>query len=225
MNVRRLMDPGGGTLTPEDVAKIVEANKALEAQNKTLADSNKAMQGKFAELSGQVAQALQNQNRPAPVVADPEPELEPNARRALERLIDAKMKPAVDVVMNNEETRQLVELAGLEFYGDYKDEIDQVMAQAAPGARARAGFAKAAYDYVMGKHLDEVVAKKVEKASKKVEFTETTSSAAPNPKRDGKLSAEEKVIAERTGQSEADYIAWRDDPDGQAAKLLERKVS
>lgn len=145
--------------------------------------------------------------------------------KAAEALLEAKMAPVREAYVANEKQRQLAEVAALPHAGEYIGEIQKVIESAPPLAQIQPGFAKEAYNLVIGRHFDDVRKKAAEKEAIKPEFTETISAGAPVGKKSEKLTSEESRAAEGMGLTDDEYRKWRDNPAAMAAEALKKKAS
>lgn len=150
---------------------------------------------------------------------------------AANALFDAKMAPMRDAYVAGEKARQIAEVAALPHAGEYLDEVKKVIESAPPLAQIQPGFAREAYNLVIGRHRDEVFAKMKEAEAKKKsaepEFTETVSAGAPPSRKSETLSATEREAANGMGLTDDEYKKWRDDPDAmaKAAMTPQKKAS
>lgn len=201
--------------TPAELVQVIQAQK----------ESQDAQEKRLNDLNTQVMDIARTKAAPAPVVQQTQDEpvdFYTKPQEAAEALFDKKMAPYKQAFLNNEEVRQMQELTKLPFYDDYKDQITNVMKSSHPDARAQAGFAKAAYDYVIGRNVDEVTEKKAKAKERTPEFTETKGSAAPASASEPELSDLEKRVAEGQGIPVDKYIGWRDKPDEMVAERLKK---
>jgi hypothetical protein len=209
--------PPGGGAAPDSAAEIAR----LKAENERLVAEKKASDERFKTLDSKIDALIPKREEPKKE-AEPDPYLEP--LKAADALFERKLAPYVQTVVSNEESRQLEEVAKLEHATDYMDEIKQVYQMVPPESRMRAGAAKAAYDYVMGRHLADIRKKDAEKSSRAPEFTESVGSGSTKPKASAALSDQEKRAAAAYGMSEEEYRLWQTDPEKAAAEARKKSA-
>lgn len=184
-----------------------------------------AQEAKFGSMFNRLVETLTppktvetargNEGERKPVSFYEKPEEAANA------LFEAKMAPMRDVYIANEKSRQLAEVAALPHGSEYIDEIKKVIEAAPPIVQATPGYAREAYNLVLGRHINDVIAaRKKEEEKPKPEFTETVTAGAPAGRKSDALTAEQREAADGMGLTDDEYKQWRDNPEKMAAAAM-----
>lgn len=221
MRLRQLMNEGGGA--PEGAKPETPQYLTAEQVGQIIQKNNEQLIGKFTEL-------VTGLQKPDPPARETKPEEKPDfytkPEQAAARMIDEKLKPLVDLNVANESDRQLREVATLPEADLYQKEIEAQYRSLPPVIQMQPGMARQVYDLVMGRHFDEVAAKRAErkeKAQRQPEFTETRSSGQPPAPKGSDLSTEERKAMEASGISPEEWKQWRDNREAMAEKALAGK--
>lgn len=221
----KFVDPGKKT---DDNDKVKDPNEGVPDQFKPMSKAEMAgviqkqeegltsLTGRFNNLATQFNEVLSTKDKKGEDdKGTNKPDWEAAPEAAAHALFDAKMKPYADAFMTKAETDNLTSIEKLPYYDAFKTQIDEVMGKSSAQAKAVPGYARSAYNMIVGANLEKVKEIDAKRIENKAEHTETVSSGGAGGKPvspEESLSDEQKHVADGQGIPYAKYAAWLKDP-------------
>lgn len=211
-------DGGGKEPTVAELqAQIDAGNKERDQLKAQLGEARQNVEAARTYVQGVTAQlqaAAASKDSPVTEqdVEDFREQFENNPEAALDAALGKRMAPVINEYYENEAAKNRQSfLKGLSEKDrkNFGEEVDKIMANYPAAVRAKPDSYETAYNIVRGRNVDKIVQERAAETIEREKRAQTEGPTAPAARetKSDTLSPEEKMVAEKLGISEKDYLA------------------
>jgi len=205
--------------TPEEIAQLrlkAQEVERLQGQLASAQQTNQQQTQDMARLNTYAQEAIQRLSAQPAQQQDPEDEETIKLRQRIQQEVQQTIAPSQLTSFQNNRAiqKETAKLRHGEDFTKYEGEIEELLNAYPPNVSAAPGAYDAAYQAIRAKHLDEIIAEKVNKVKEELASPKKVGAIAPQRNASGRPSAQQAQEAEEEGP-------WNQLPEGDRTFLEE----